>query len=72
MTKWKMTMREPSLDDLLEDEIMRPVMSSAGIDAAELRARMLKAAERLRCRHAIGHRPSRVRPGEECCCEGAA
>lgn len=71
MTKWKM-MSEPSLDDLLEDEIMRPVMNSAGLDAAELRARMLKAAERLRCRHSTGHRPARIRPGSSRCCEGAA
>ena len=72
MTKWKMTMIEPSLDDLLEDEIMRPVMHSAGIDATELRARLMKAAERIQCRaSASGHSPSRRRNTEECCC-GAA
>ena len=44
---WKMTMIEPTLDDLLEDEIMRPVMRSAGIDAARLRASLVDAARRL-------------------------
>lgn len=44
---WKMTMIEPTLDDLLEDEIMRPVMRSAGIDAARLRASLAEAARRL-------------------------
>jgi hypothetical protein len=44
---WKMTMIEPTLDDLLEDEIMRPVMRSAGIDAAGLRAKLAEAARRL-------------------------
>ena len=37
---------EPSLDDLLGDEIMIEVMRSAGIDADELRAQLHKAARR--------------------------
>jgi hypothetical protein len=44
---WKMTMTEPTLDDLLEDDIMRPVLRSAGIDAARLRASLAEAARRL-------------------------
>ena len=44
---WKMTMIEPTLDDLLEDEIMRPVLRSAGVDAARLRASLAEAARRL-------------------------
>jgi hypothetical protein len=44
---WKMTMIEPTLDELLEDEIMRPVLRSAGVDAARLRASLAEAARRL-------------------------
>jgi hypothetical protein len=47
MAGWKMTMIEPTLDDLLEDEIMHPVMRSAGIDAAGLRASLAETARRL-------------------------
>ncbi len=47
MTGWKMTMIEPTLDDLLEDEIMASVMRSSGIDAAQLRARLGETARRL-------------------------
>jgi hypothetical protein len=47
MRRWKMSEVEPSLDDLLEDEIMIPVMRSAGIDAAQLRAELKRAAGRL-------------------------
>jgi len=46
MTGWKMTMIEPTLDDLLADEIMQPIMRSAGIDAAQLRARLGETARR--------------------------
>jgi hypothetical protein len=44
---WKMTMIEPTLDDLLADDIMRPVLRSAGVDAARLRASLAEAARRL-------------------------
>jgi hypothetical protein len=47
MTGWKMTMIEPTLDDLLEDDIMASVMRSSGIDAAQLRARLGETARRL-------------------------
>jgi 2-hydroxychromene-2-carboxylate isomerase len=47
MGGWKMTMIEPTLEDLLDDEIMTPVMRSAGLDAAELRARLAETARRL-------------------------
>jgi hypothetical protein len=47
MAGWKMTMIEPTLDDLLEDELMAPVMRSAGISAAELRAKLSETARRL-------------------------
>jgi hypothetical protein len=46
MTGWKMTMIEPTLDDLLADEIMQPIMRSAGVDAAQLRARLGETARR--------------------------
>jgi hypothetical protein len=48
MTGWKMTMIEPTLDDLLDDEIMTKVMRSSGIDAAQLRARLSETARRRR------------------------
>ena len=47
MTGWKMTMIEPTLDDLLDDEIMAPVMRSAGVDAGEIKARLAAQARRL-------------------------
>lgn len=47
MTGWKMMMIEPTLDDLLEDEIMQPVMRSAGIDAIRLKADLAETARRL-------------------------
>jgi hypothetical protein len=47
MTGWKMTMIEPTLDDLLADEIMQPVMRSAGVNAAQLRAGLGETARRL-------------------------
>lgn len=37
---------EPTLDELLRDEIMVPVMRSAGIDPARLRALMTEVARR--------------------------
>jgi hypothetical protein len=42
-----MTMIEPTLEDLLEDDMMGAVMRSAGISAAELRARLSETARRL-------------------------
>ena len=47
MQRWKMSEVEPSLDDLLDDEIMIPVMRSAGLSAQELRAELRRTAGRL-------------------------
>jgi hypothetical protein len=47
MTRWRMTMIEPTLDDLLDDDIMNPVMRSAGIDADRLKAALAETARRL-------------------------
>jgi hypothetical protein len=38
---------EPTLDELLADDIMRPVMKSAGLDAGGLRALLRELAHRL-------------------------
>jgi hypothetical protein len=46
MTKWRLA-GEPSLDELLGDEIMAPVMRRAGLDGAELRRRLAELARRL-------------------------
>ena len=47
MRRWKMSEVEPSLDDLLDDEIMIPVMRSAGVSAEQLRAELKSTAGRL-------------------------
>jgi len=47
MRKWKITVVEPSLEDLLADEMMGPVMRSAGVSADELRAELHRAACRV-------------------------
>jgi hypothetical protein len=39
---------EPTLDELIEDEMMIPVMRSAGIDAVRLRAAYAEMARRRR------------------------
>ena len=38
---------EPSLEDLLDDEIMTPVLRSAGYDAQGLREMMVETARRI-------------------------
>ena len=38
---------EPSLDDLLDDELMEPVLRSAGFDAQGLRDMLVDTARRL-------------------------
>ncbi|HEY3912704.1 MAG TPA: hypothetical protein VGM07_22860 [Stellaceae bacterium] len=40
----------PSLDDLLADEVMQPVLRSAGLDRHELREMMAETARRLEYR----------------------
>lgn len=47
MRRWNMGVVEPSLDELLSDEIMIPVMRSAGLSAEQLRAELRQAARRL-------------------------
>jgi hypothetical protein len=46
----------PSLDDLLADEVMEPVLRSAGLDQRELREMMVATARRIddRNRRSIG------------------
>ena len=41
---------QPSLDDLLADEMMETVLRSAGLDHHELREMMVEAARRLESR----------------------
>jgi hypothetical protein len=38
---------EPSLEDLLADEVMTPVLRSAGLEPQELRAMMVETARRI-------------------------
>ena len=47
MPQWLPKGREPSLDELLGDEMMAPVMRSAGIAEAELRALLASLAARV-------------------------
>ena len=39
---------EPSLDELLDDEMMRPVLQSAGLDREQLHDLLVEAGERVR------------------------
>jgi hypothetical protein len=48
---------EPSLDELLADDIMQPVLESAGYDRNEFRDLMVEAGERVRMsREGFGER----------------
>jgi hypothetical protein len=38
---------EPSLEDLLADEVMEPVLRSAGLELQELRKMMIETARRI-------------------------
>jgi hypothetical protein len=38
---------EPSLEDLLDDEVMAPVLRSAGFDPQSIRAMMVETARRI-------------------------
>ena len=62
MRRWKIDVVEPSLDDLLDDAIMIPVMRSAGTSAETLRAELREAARRF----AVRARP--VGSGQSDCC----
>jgi len=41
---------EPSLEDLLADEVMTPVLRSAGLEAQEFREMMVETARRMKKR----------------------
>jgi len=47
MRNWKSAGVEPSIDELLHDELMVPVMRSAGLCMGDLRALVTETAERL-------------------------
>jgi hypothetical protein len=47
MGNWKTGGIEPSIDELLDDEVMVPVMRSAGLCVGDLRALVAETAERL-------------------------
>jgi hypothetical protein len=57
-----MTMIEPTLDDLLEDDMMRAVMRSAGVSAAELRAKLSETARRLSSKGSTATRSGCISP----------
>jgi hypothetical protein len=44
---WRLTEREPSLEELLGDEMMSLVMRSAGLDQVGLRTMLADVANRL-------------------------
>ncbi len=50
---------EPSLEDLLADEVMTPVLRSAGLEAREFREMMVETARRIEDR--ARQRDKRVR-----------
>ena len=56
---WKWREREPSLDELLDDEMMVRVVRSTGIDSVEFKRRLADIA------HRVGSGTSRA--GEDCC-----
>jgi hypothetical protein len=47
---------EPTLDDLLDDEIMTPVLRSAGFDARGFRDMIAATAQRIDDRRVDDHR----------------
>jgi len=55
---------EPSLEDLLADEVMTPVLRSAGLEPQELRDMMVETARR------IEDRERRIDDGDEAGWEG--
>jgi hypothetical protein len=50
---------EPSLEDLLADEVMQPVLRSAGLELQELREMMIETARRIEDRERLSD------PGED-------
>ena len=61
MQKWKIDVVEPTIDDLLGDEMMIPVMRSAGLSADELRRQIRRVACGLAYRQQGGE-------GSDACC----
>ena len=57
MPSWRSGGVEPSIDELLDDEVMVPVMRSAGLCVRDLRALVAETAERLH------HEPDRSSRG---------
>jgi len=51
---------EPTLDELLDDEVMAPVLRSAGFDAHGFREMIVETARR------IDDRPMRSRERDDC------
>jgi hypothetical protein len=47
MQKSKMASEEPSLDELLDDEIMVPLLGSTGLTTDDIRTLVVATAERL-------------------------
>jgi len=47
MRNWKDAGIEPSIDELLDDEVMVPVMRSAGLCIGDLRTLVSETAERI-------------------------
>jgi hypothetical protein len=45
---WNCGRREPTLEELLEDDVMRLAMRSAGLDAAAFKLQLREAAGRMR------------------------
>jgi hypothetical protein len=57
MQRWKTAGPEPSLDELLDDEVMVPLMQSAGLSAEDIRTLVMETAERLAdARTALGRK----------------
>jgi hypothetical protein len=60
---------EPTLDELLDDEVMAPVLRSAGFDAHGFREMIVETARRIDDRridhHLVGDSPMRSRERED-------
>jgi len=55
---------EPSLEDLLDDEVMEPVLRSAGFDSQGLRDVMVATAKRIDDRRIDDHTARDQRRGD--------
>jgi len=53
---------EPSLEDLLADEVMEPVLRSAGLEVQELRDMMFETARRIEDRERQGNWVKQAEP----------